>query len=85
MLRYFFAYLRLEHLQRVIAALLENQRRSRRSSLFFLMAPSSDQCDEINAVRAYVNQLTGFKSVKLITREANFGLQSRSLRAFHSP
>lgn len=70
-----FAYARADHLRRSIDSLLANAEASRTDVTFFCDAPrrAEDQ-SRVAEVRAYVESLRGFRSVRRVYRETNFGL-----------
>ena len=74
-----FAYQRLDHLKRTIESLLNNAESALTDVVFFCdAAKRPEHQPQVEAVRAYVDSISGFHSVKRIYREANMGL-SRSV------
>lgn len=74
-----FVYNRPRHTKQVLEALRNNQR-AKESSLIVYSDGARAQADipKVNEVRSYIRSVQGFKSVKLIEREVNYGL-SRSI------
>ncbi len=70
-----FAYRRLDHAQRTIAALLANAEARGSDLIIFADAASTAATEgEVAAVRRYLRGVSGFGSVTLVERERNFGL-----------
>jgi len=70
-----FVYNRLEHTRQTIAALQKNDLAASSDLIIFSDAPKNELAGEnVQAVREYLPQITGFKSVRIILREKNFGL-----------
>ncbi len=76
-------YKRQEHLQKTIEALLKNKI-AKFTDLFIASDAPSNKSDEddVNKVRNYIKTIIGFRSVNLIYREVNFGLNDNALIAF---
>ncbi|MCK9801668.1 glycosyltransferase [Pseudomonas sp. MAFF 302030] len=70
-----FVYNRLDHTVRTVEALLDNEL-ANQSDLFVYSdgARTSQVESQVSAVRDYVRNITGFKSLTVIEREANLGL-----------
>ncbi len=74
-----FAYQRLDHLKRTIETLLGNAESALTDVVFFCDAAKHPEHQPgAEAVRAYVDSISGFRSITRIYREANMGL-SRSV------
>lgn len=70
-----FVYSRLEHTQRTIDSLKLNKLTQESDLIIFSDASKSEnQADSVKAVRSYIHQIVGFKSVTIIEREFNYGL-----------
>ncbi len=70
-----FTYKRLTILNRVVDSLLSNKECSKTPLIVYSDGPKSNKDkEEIMAVRSYLKGLKGFKSVKYIFRDKNFGL-----------
>ncbi|MDF2529246.1 MAG: glycosyl transferase [Gammaproteobacteria bacterium] len=72
-----FAYNRPSHLKQTITALLANPL-AKESEVFIYSdaAKTSNDQTKVNEVRAYIDSITGFKSLKLIKQSHNLGLAS---------
>jgi hypothetical protein len=70
-----FVYKRLRHTQQTIESLIKNNL-SEKSDLFvFSDGAKSDKSENnVKEVRNYIKTIEGFKSVRIIEREKNFGL-----------
>ena len=70
-----FAYNRLTHLEQTIEALKKNVE-VRQSELFIFSdgAKTEGDHEKVNAVRSYLKTITGFRDVRVIEREKNYGL-----------
>lgn len=70
-----FVYNRPKHTRETLEALLKNPECSQ-SDLFVFSDAARDQNSQysVEEVRNYIKKVTGFKSVKIIERERNFGL-----------
>src|ERR1700682_3696549 len=70
-----FSYNRLLHIRRTVEALEKNELATA-SDLFIFSDGAKTEADKKNVdeVRQYLTGIKGFKSVKLISRETNFGL-----------
>ena len=70
-----FAYNRPRHLQRVLDSLKANKESSSSDLIVYSDAPRTSKDEEgVNQVRALLDALDGFASVKIRKREANLGL-----------
>jgi hypothetical protein len=70
-----FAYRRVDHLQRCVESLLANPLASSTDVSIFCDGASKPAHEaQVEAVRAYVESLSGFRTVKRVLREHNFGL-----------
>ena len=70
-----FVYRRPEHTRQAVEALLRNPESANTDLIVFSDAAKSDPAKEdVNSVRRYVHSIRGFKSVKIIAREHNYGL-----------
>jgi len=71
----FFCYNRLQHAQRTIEALKNNTLALETDVVIFSDAPKNEKhIDDVVAVRAYLGTISGFRSLKIIARQENFGL-----------
>lgn len=70
-----FVYKRLSVIQQVVDALLRNPG-AKESNLVVFSDGAKNETDmmSVNDVRAYINQVRGFKSIELICRDENLGL-----------
>lgn len=70
-----FVYNRPLHTRQTVEALKLNILSNKSDLIIFSDAPKSDvQAESVNAVRQYIHQIKGFKSVKIVEREINLGL-----------
>lgn len=71
-----FVYNRLWHTQRTIAALQKNTLASESDLIIFSDGPkdSPESRESVASLRDYLKSIAGFKSVRLIIREKNYGL-----------
>jgi len=70
-----FAYNRLPHLQRTVAALQNNLTATEADLFIFSDGASTNEAEaQVKAVREYSKTIRGFKSVSIITRHVNYGL-----------
>lgn len=70
-----FVYNRAWHTCQTIEALQKNNLASQSDIIIFSDAPKSTaEIDTVNEVRSYVKSCTGFRTVRIIERESNFGL-----------
>ncbi|HVW94733.1 MAG TPA: hypothetical protein VHA56_02025 [Mucilaginibacter sp.] len=70
-----FVYNRPEHTRRTLSYLQKNLLADESRLFIFSDAPkNSDDRPKVDQVRALINEVTGFKSVKVITRTENLGL-----------
>ena len=76
-----FAYMRADHLQQCIESLLANPEAAASDIVFYCDAPKREHHQPmVDAVRSYVDGLTGFRSIRRVYREQNMGLR-RSVMA----
>lgn len=70
-----FVYNRPKHTRKTVEALLANPE-AIDSDLFIFSDAAKNKASELSVaeVRKYVHEISGFKSVKIIERESNFGL-----------
>jgi hypothetical protein len=72
-----FTYNRLEHTKNIITALKNNVLASISNLYIFSDAPKNEiNKYEVNEVRNFLKQITGFKKVEIIERDINFGLSN---------
>src|SRR5438552_771470 len=70
-----FVYNRLHHAQRAVEALRRNDLAGESELLVYSDGAGNDaDRTQVEKVRAYLNTVRGFKSVRIIEREKNFGL-----------
>lgn len=70
-----FVYNRLEHTRRTVNALQQNRLAEQSELIIFSDAPKQPaEAENVRAVREYIRQLDGFKSVTVIERATNLGL-----------
>jgi hypothetical protein len=70
-----FAYNRPIHIQKTLNALAANPLASESELIIFSDAPKNQETVEgVQAVRSLIKNIQGFKSVKIIERDKNFGL-----------
>jgi len=70
-----FVYARLEHTQRTISALLSNNGAKDHDLIVFSDAPRTpDKAQTVEAVRNYLNSISGFRSITIHKRQNNYGL-----------
>jgi hypothetical protein len=70
-----FAYDRPDHLRRTVKSLLSDDLAIRTDLFIFSDAPKRrENLNGVSEVREYIGQLTGFRSIKIILRDQNFGL-----------
>ena len=70
-----FTYNRLEHTKKTIAALQQNMYAADSELYIYSDGPKKDAAKEsVEAVRAFLNQVDGFKQIHIIEREKNWGL-----------
>ena len=75
-----FAYKRLEHTQRTIESLLRNPISSSTDLFVYLDGPRSEEdISQVNAVKGFVKNIKGFKSLNIKERQSNFGLSKNIL------
>lgn len=70
-----FVYKRLEHTQKVIQSLLDNDT-AKDSTIFIFSdsAKSEKDNEQVKKVREYIKRISGFKNVEIIFRDKNLGL-----------
>jgi glycosyltransferase involved in cell wall biosynthesis len=70
-----FAYNRPEHLRRTLESLARNPSARERAVTIYADAPRSARDEEpVARVRSYVKTVSGFRTVRVVEREENFGL-----------
>ncbi len=70
-----FVYNRLDHTKKTIKALYKNVLANRSELIIFSDGPNNERiAKKVNRVRKYLKTIAGFKSVKIIEREYNWGL-----------
>jgi len=70
-----FAYDRPQHLRRTIESLLSDDLATRTDLFIFSDAPKKKENSVgVTEVREYLSYLTGFRSIKIILRDRNYGL-----------
>ncbi len=69
-----FAYTRLSHLRRTVEALVKNDGAANSELIVFSDGPRRDAENDVAAVRHYLRDVTGFRSVAIMERERNCGL-----------
>ncbi len=70
-----FAYARADHLQRTIESLLANPEAANTDVIFFCDAAKQPAHEpKVDAVRTYVDGVQGFRCVRRVYRESNYGL-----------
>ncbi|OGH84835.1 MAG: hypothetical protein A2488_01315 [Candidatus Magasanikbacteria bacterium RIFOXYC12_FULL_32_21b] len=76
-----FVYNRLEHTRKTIEALQKNELAKDSELFVYSDGPKNEEnIKKVNEVRKYINSIDGFKKVKIVEREINFGL-ARSIIA----
>src|SRR3989339_698479 len=76
-----FVYNRLEHTRKTIEALQKNELAKDSELFLYSDGPKNEEnIKKVNEVRKYINSIDGFKKVKIVEREINFGL-ARSIIA----
>lgn len=70
-----FTYNRPVHTRQTIEALLKNEYASESDLIIFSDAPKNNATEEgVRQTRAYLKEITGFRSIRLIERTENMGL-----------
>ncbi|HOV15545.1 MAG TPA: glycosyltransferase [Spirochaetota bacterium] len=70
-----FTYNRLDHTRLTIEYLLKNEYASDSDLIIYSDGPKNEQAvEKVNVVRNYLKTITGFKSITIVERDANFGL-----------
>ncbi len=70
-----FAYARLDHLRRTVESLSQNSGAANSDLIVFSDAARNEtDAPAVNAVRDYLQQIDGFRSVDIIERDRNLGL-----------
>lgn len=70
-----FVYNRVEHTQRTVAALQQNTIASETELIVFSDGAKNDSnIHNVEIVRAYIRTIAGFKQVRIVERNKNFGL-----------
>ena len=70
-----FVYNRLDHTQKTVQALLDNQLADK-STIFIFSDSAKDNKEryKVNQVREYIKTIDGFKKINIINRDKNYGL-----------
>ena len=72
-----FTYNRPVHTRETIEALLKNQYADESDLIIYSDAPKNEEAKQgVLETRQYIHSITGFKSIRIIEREENFGLSS---------
>jgi len=80
-----FAYKRIDTLKRTIQALVDNELSSETDLIVFSDAPRwGSDAEAVGIVRAYLPTIVGFKTIRIIEREQNFGLATNTVRGVTS-
>lgn len=70
-----FVYNRPDHLSHTVQALSDNLLADKTELIIISDGPrSTDDVNQVNAVREYIQTIRGFKSVRIVTRDSNLGL-----------
>jgi len=70
-----FTYSRLKNTRETVSCLLANKEAAGSDLIVYSDAPKNEKAaDAVNAVRAYLHSVTGFKSVTVVERKENQGL-----------
>ena len=70
-----FTYNRPWHTQQTVEALLKNEYASESDLIIFSDAPKNEVAKKgVEETRSYIRNITGFKSLRIIERDRNFGL-----------
>ncbi|MDP8568089.1 glycosyltransferase family 2 protein [Methylophilus aquaticus] len=70
-----FVYNRLLHTQNTVQALKSNPLSSETNLIIFSDGPrSSEQSKKVESVRSFIKSIDGFKSIKIVERDCNYGL-----------
>lgn len=70
-----FVYNRPMHVRRTLEALLQNPQAAESDLVIFSDAPKNPEAvDAVRRVREYISTTTGFRSVKIVERDKNWGL-----------
>jgi len=70
-----FVYQRLSHVEQTIDSLQRNNFASESDLIIYSDGPKNSESEEkVNKVRSFINQIKGFKSVKVIESKRNLGL-----------
>ena len=70
-----FTYNRPWHTQQTVEALLKNEYASESDLIIFSDAPKNEAAQKgVEETRSYIRNITGFKSLRIIERDRNFGL-----------
>jgi hypothetical protein len=73
-----FAYARADHLRRCVDSLLANPEAVATDVHFYCDAPKQPHHRPmVDAVRAYVDGLAGFRSIRRVYRDQNMGFDAR--------
>lgn len=68
-----FTYNRPWHTQQTVEALLKNEYASESDLIIFSDAPKMKRLKRGEETRSYIRNITGFKSLRIIERDRNFG------------
>jgi len=70
-----FVYNRPWHTQKTVEALKKNELAEQSDLIIYADAPKNDQAgSKVQEVRSYLKTISGFKSIKIVEREENWGL-----------
>ena len=72
-----FVYARPNHTQRTVEALMKNELSPKTNLIVYSDGAKSNKDEsDVRSVREFIENIQGFKSVKLIQREVNYGLSN---------
>lgn len=70
-----FTYCRLKNTRQTIESLLANKEAGDSDLIVFSDAPKNEKVvDKVKETRKYIHSISGFKSIRIVERETNFGL-----------
>ena len=70
-----FTYNRVEHTRQTVEALKKNSYASESELVVFSdYAKNESETEKVNAVRKYLKSISGFKNIRIVERERNYGL-----------
>ena len=70
-----FVYNRLEHTLKTVSALLKNELNEKSDLIIYADGPKHESdIQKVNEVKNYINSIEGFRHVKIIQRQKNYGL-----------